>query len=181
VREAVIKIADYRLTRANQNLFLAAQFHDIGKLAVPKCLLNTDSQLLPAERKILEQHQIIGYLFLRSLKSLERVAAVMRFTHVEKGYPEGIENGKVPFDAHFLIIADCMDACLLDREYRRDPCLSKEQLFEELVSHKKPRHPLKTLTATARVLGLNYSDASRILGKVFYEDKEIRLIEKMLG
>jgi HD-GYP domain-containing protein (c-di-GMP phosphodiesterase class II) len=179
VREAVVEIASYMSLPTNRDLQLAASFHDIGKIAVAKCLIDTGSTLLPGEWKVMELHQIIGYLFLSGIKELRSVAEIMKYTHVENGYPDGIANDHIPYEAHLVIIADTLDACLSNREYhhRRRTHMSQVQVFEELANHSKPRHPLEILTATAIAMGLDLKDASALLKNVFRSEEEIRHIK----
>src|SRR5438445_2006930 len=95
--------------------------HDIGKLAVPEHILLKPGPLTPEERKIMEQHTVIGENICAPLRSVRHVLPIMRH-HQDKqdgsGYPDGLKGAQVPLTARILQITDVQDALTTERHYR---------------------------------------------------------------
>jgi len=96
--------------------------HDIGKLAVPEHILLKPGPLTPEERKIMEQHTIIGERICSPLRSFRDVLPIIRHHHEKwdgSGYPDGLEREQIPLTARILQITDIYDALTTDRPYRQ--------------------------------------------------------------
>jgi putative two-component system response regulator len=96
--------------------------HDIGKLAVPEHILLKPGPLTPEERKIMEQHTIIGERICAPLRSFRHVLPIIRHHHEKQdgsGYPDGLKGAQVPLTARILQITDIYDALTTDRPYRK--------------------------------------------------------------
>ncbi len=102
--------------------------HDIGKLAVPEHILLKPGALTPEERKIMEQHTLIGERICVPLRSFRLVLPIIRHHHEKQdgsGYPDGLRGAQVPLTARILQITDIYDALTTDRPYRK--ALPKEK------------------------------------------------------
>jgi diguanylate cyclase (GGDEF)-like protein/putative nucleotidyltransferase with HDIG domain len=111
---------------------LAANLHDLGKLAIPEELLRKPGPLTDPERLVLERHPQIGFRMLESL-GVEPVAAAVLHHHERwdgRGYPDGLAGDAIPLDARIIFVADAYDAMTSDRIYR--PRLSRRQALAEL-------------------------------------------------
>jgi putative two-component system response regulator len=96
--------------------------HDIGKLAVPEHILLKPGPLTPEERKIMEQHTVIGERICAPLRSFRHVLPIIRHHHEKQngsGYPDGLKGAQVPLTARILQITDIYDALTTDRPYRK--------------------------------------------------------------
>jgi putative two-component system response regulator len=96
--------------------------HDIGKLAVPEHILLKPGPLTPEERKIMEQHTVIGERICAPLRSFRHVLPIIRHHHEKRdgsGYPDGLKADEVPLTARILQITDIYDALTTDRPYRK--------------------------------------------------------------
>ncbi len=96
--------------------------HDIGKLAVPEHILLKPGPLTPEERKIMEQHTVIGERICAPLRSFRHVLPIIRHHHEKQdgsGYPDGLKGAEVPLTARILQITDIYDALTTDRPYRK--------------------------------------------------------------
>jgi putative two-component system response regulator len=96
--------------------------HDIGKLAVPEHILLKPGPLTPEERKIMEQHTVIGEEICAPLRSFHHVLPIIRHHHEKQdgsGYPDGLKGAQVPLTARILQITDIYDALTTDRPYRK--------------------------------------------------------------
>jgi putative two-component system response regulator len=96
--------------------------HDIGKLAVPEQILLKPGPLTPEERKIMEEHTVIGERICAPLRSFRHVLPIIRHHHERQdgsGYPDGLKGEQVPLTARILQITDIYDALTTDRPYRK--------------------------------------------------------------
>jgi len=96
--------------------------HDIGKLAVPEHILLKPGPLTPEERKIMEQHTIVGERICSPLRSFRHVLPIIRHHHEKQdgsGYPDGLKGAQVPLTARILQVTDIYDALTTDRPYRK--------------------------------------------------------------
>ncbi|MGB8456636.1 MAG: HD domain-containing phosphohydrolase [Candidatus Acidiferrum sp.] len=104
--------------------------HDIGKLAVPEHILLKPGPLTPEERKIMEQHTVIGEGICAPLRSFRHVLPIIRHHHEKQdgaGYPDGLKGAQIPLTARILQITDIYDALTTDRPYRK--ALPPEKAF----------------------------------------------------
>src|SRR5689334_2258472 len=100
---------------------LAANLHDLGKLAIPEEILRKPGPLTDAERLVLERHPQIGYRMLESL-GVEPVAEWVLHHHERwdgSGYPDGLPGDRIPLGARIIFVADAFDAMTSERVYRR--------------------------------------------------------------
>jgi putative two-component system response regulator len=96
--------------------------HDIGKLAVPERILLKPGPLDPEERRIMEQHTIIGERICAPLRSFRNVLPIIRHHHERwdgSGYPDGLKGEAIPLTARILQITDVYDALTTTRPYRQ--------------------------------------------------------------
>lgn len=96
--------------------------HDVGKIAVPEHILLKPGPLTPEERKIIEQHTVIGDRICAPLKSFRLVLPIIRHHHEKldgSGYPDGLQGEGIPLTARILTTVDVYDALTTDRPYRK--------------------------------------------------------------
>jgi putative two-component system response regulator len=105
--------------------------HDIGKVAVPEFILLKPGPLDATERKIMEEHTIVGERICAPLKSFRNVLPIIRSHHEKQdgsGYPDHLEGNKIPLTARILQTVDIYDSLTTDRPYRA--ALSQERALE---------------------------------------------------
>jgi putative nucleotidyltransferase with HDIG domain len=98
----------------------AALYHDIGKLAIPSCVLERTGPLSDDEIAILRQHVTIGAELLAAIPSLAALASVVAATHERyngSGYPLGLAGTEIPLGARIIAVADAYDAMTTRRCY----------------------------------------------------------------
>jgi HD-GYP domain-containing protein (c-di-GMP phosphodiesterase class II) len=103
-------------------LHLAGLLHDVGKIGIPDDLLRKPAMLTAEERRIVEQHVVIGDLIVRDLPSLELVRAGVRYHHERwdgTGYPDGLAGDEIPRIARVIAVADAYSAMTTTRAYRK--------------------------------------------------------------
>ncbi|MFL5960310.1 MAG: HD domain-containing phosphohydrolase [Gaiellaceae bacterium] len=111
----------------------AADLHDIGKLAVPRAILDKSGALTPSEWEQIRQHTLIGERILRRVPAFAHVAKIVRSTHERydgSGYPDGLCAEETPLEARIVAVCDAFAAMRADRPYR--PALDGRQAQEEL-------------------------------------------------
>jgi diguanylate cyclase (GGDEF)-like protein len=99
---------------------LAAELHDIGKVAIPDLVLGKPGPLDEDEWRLMRTHTIVGERLLCSVPTLEPVGAIVRSTHERwdgLGYPDGIAGEGIPLAARVVAACDAFDAMLSDRPY----------------------------------------------------------------
>lgn len=105
------------------DLCIGALVHDIGKILVPKELILKEGPLTEAEFKLVKEHALKGYDYLRSVQELSSPARVISLQHHErydgKGYPENRSGSNISKLARIVSVADVYDALTSDRPYRR--------------------------------------------------------------
>jgi cyclic di-GMP phosphodiesterase len=107
-----------------QTVCLAAQMHDVGKIAVPDNILLKAGPLTDDERLRMQSHAEIGRQILQDSESpLMQLAESIAWTHHEKidgsGYPRGLRGDEIPIEGRVAAVADVFDALTRDRPYRR--------------------------------------------------------------
>jgi putative two-component system response regulator len=96
--------------------------HDIGKVAVPEFVLLKPGPLDEVERKIMEEHTIVGERICAPLKSFRNVLPIIRFHHEKQdgsGYPDHLRGEEIPLTARILQTVDIFDSLTTDRPYRK--------------------------------------------------------------
>jgi cyclic di-GMP phosphodiesterase len=107
--------------------------HDLGKVAVPEYILRKPGPLTPEERKIMEEHPVVGERICAPLKSFRNVLPIIRHHHEKldgSGYPDGLKGNAIPLTARILSTVDIYDALTTDRPYRK--AFSREQAIATL-------------------------------------------------
>ena len=114
-------------------LRLAAELHDIGKMAIPDAILDKPGPLDADEWRLLREHTLIGERMLSVAPAMGDVAVIVRSSHERvdgTGYPDGLAGDAVPLEARIVAAADTYSAMTSDRAYRR--ALSHEGALAEL-------------------------------------------------
>jgi diguanylate cyclase (GGDEF)-like protein len=99
----------------------AALFHSLGKIAVPGSILGKRSALTPEERRVLQEHPVLGAQIIGSIRFLQDVAPIVRHATERwdgEGYPDQLAGEAIPRLARILSIAIAYQAMRVDRPYR---------------------------------------------------------------
>jgi HD-GYP domain-containing protein (c-di-GMP phosphodiesterase class II) len=120
--------------RERRRTELAALLHDVGKIRVPKEIINKPGPLTPEERTLIETHTIEGESLLAKVGGLlGDVGGVVRSCHERfdgRGYPDGLAGEEIPLAARVVACCDAYHAMTTVRPYRS--ALSLEAALAEL-------------------------------------------------
>jgi len=111
------------LDAASQSLLeRAAWVHDIGKLHVPKAILQKQGPLTDGEYKRVKTHAADGASILSREGFADDIVAIVQSHHEwwdGCGYPEGLSGAAIPEAARVIAIVDAWDAISAKRVYHR--------------------------------------------------------------
>jgi two-component system, cell cycle response regulator len=119
--------------QALEQLRLAAEFHDIGKIAVPDLILQKPGALAEDEWRFVRRHPEIGQRILGGSPSMREVADIVRSTHERwdgGGYLDGLAGSAIPLASRIISVCDAYVAMTSDRPYRA--AMSPEDALAEL-------------------------------------------------
>ncbi len=106
---------------ALENIRKGALIHDIGKLAIPECILNKPGPLTPDEWKIMRNHPMYGYEMVSRNESLRPFVDIVHYHHERwdgLGYPDRLSREEIPLAARIFSLVDVFDILLSNRPYR---------------------------------------------------------------
>jgi HD-GYP domain-containing protein (c-di-GMP phosphodiesterase class II) len=109
--------------RQRRNVEFAALLHDVGKIAVPKEIINKEGPLDPEEWQVMYQHTIKGEEMLDQVGGvLSEVGRIVRSSHEHydgSGYPDGLRGEEIPIEARIVACCDAFSAMITTRTYRK--------------------------------------------------------------
>jgi putative nucleotidyltransferase with HDIG domain len=119
-----------------RNLEFGSLLHDVGKIAIPKEIINKPGPLDTDEWIIIKTHTIEGQKMLDRVGGFMRDVGLIVRSHHERwdgcGYPDGLREEAIPVEARIIACCDSWNAMRTDRAYRR--ALSHDAALAELRS-----------------------------------------------
>jgi HD-GYP domain-containing protein (c-di-GMP phosphodiesterase class II) len=110
-------------SRQRRNVEFGALLHDVGKIAVPKEIINKPGPLDDAEWEIMRQHTIEGERMLNRIGGvLSEAGMIVRASHEDfdgSGYPDGLAGEQIPIEARIVTTCDAFSAMTTTRSYRK--------------------------------------------------------------
>ena len=122
-----------------EDIVLAANLHDIGKIALPDAVITKTSGLNDFEYELMKKHVELGTSILPS-NAFNSVKGAIRGHHERldgSGYPDGLKENEIPEYAKIMAIADSFDAMTSQRSYNK--VKSADEAFEDLLLHTKSK------------------------------------------
>jgi HD-GYP domain-containing protein (c-di-GMP phosphodiesterase class II) len=114
-----LKLDDHR----RRNIEFGALLHDVGKVAIPKDILNKPGHLTEAEWEVMRTHTAVGQRMLDRVGGFMReVGAIVRSSHERwdgGGYPDALAGEEIPLEARIITACDAYNAMTTTRPYRQ--------------------------------------------------------------
>ncbi|TDX53195.1 HD-GYP domain-containing protein [Orenia marismortui] len=114
---------------------IAGYFHDLGKLAMPKEILEKPGKLTQEEMGIIKSHTFYTYEILDPIKPLEEIKEWAAFHHERvdgRGYPFHRQGDRLPTGSKIMGVADVFSAITETRPYRS--AMSQDRALDVLTS-----------------------------------------------
>lgn len=140
--EKMIQAADYIAQKLNldpasiEHLKMAIFIHEIGKIAIPDRLINTnESELTKDEKNILHQQSLIGSRVLELEEGLEEVAKIIRHMneHIDgSGVPDGLTGSQIPVESKIILVVDTFNSLI----YKKKNLLNPKEALNYMEKYK---------------------------------------------
>jgi HD-GYP domain-containing protein (c-di-GMP phosphodiesterase class II) len=108
--------------RRRRNVEFGALLHDVGKVAIPKQLINKPGPLSEQEWTLVRTHTVEGQRILETIGGLmSEIGTVVRSSHERfdgGGYPDGLAAEEIPVESRIIFACDAFNAMTTDRPYR---------------------------------------------------------------
>ncbi len=114
-------------------LEFGALLHDMGKILVPRAILNKPGQLTLPEWEVLRRHPADGAQMLAGVDHLRGAVPYVLHHHEHwngSGYPHGLAGTAIPVEGRLLGVVDAFDAMTSERPYR--PARSRASACDEI-------------------------------------------------
>jgi diguanylate cyclase (GGDEF)-like protein len=144
-------------------LRIAAELHDIGKLAIPDAILLKTEPLTDQEWEFIRRHTVIGQRIVAATPSLQTVGRIVRAGHERwdgKGYPDGLLGREIPLEARIIAVCDAFMAMTTRRSYGEQ--LTTESALAELRRCAGSQFDPSVVTAFSQALAAQQHAAGRI-------------------
>jgi putative nucleotidyltransferase with HDIG domain len=143
-------------SRERRNVEFGALLHDIGKIAVPKEIINKPGPLTDDEWLVIRTHTIEGQRMLDQVGGLlSEVGQIVRSSHESwdgSGYPDGLAGPDIPRGATIVSCCDAFNAMTTDRPYR--PAMTLDEAVAELRAKAGSQFNPAAVEALLDVLGV---------------------------
>lgn len=117
------------------DLLVGAILHDIGKLYIPKDLLNKNGRLTDSEYEKVKTHPVMGYEYLNTYFKINSGALLGVLQHHERfngtGYPQKLSGKQISYVGKIIAVADNYDAMTSDRPHRE--ALQNNEVMEYIM------------------------------------------------
>jgi putative nucleotidyltransferase with HDIG domain len=144
-----------------RNLEFGALLHDVGKIAIPKEIINKPGKLDPAEWMLVQTHTIEGQVMLERVGGFMREVGLIVRSHHERwdgqGYPDRLAGDAIPLEARIITCCDSWNAMRTDRSYRK--ALPYETAVAELTAHSGTQFDPAIVAVLLRIVA---RDAPRV-------------------
>jgi HD-GYP domain-containing protein (c-di-GMP phosphodiesterase class II) len=121
-------------SQQRRNVEFGALLHDVGKIAVPKEIINKPGPLTEDEWVVIKAHTIEGQRMLDRVGGLlSQVGRIVRSSHEKwdgSGYPDGLAGEAIPVESAIVACCDAFNAMTTDRSYRE--AMSLDEAMAEL-------------------------------------------------
>jgi putative nucleotidyltransferase with HDIG domain len=132
-----------------------ALLHDVGKVAVPKEIINKPGKLDAREWAIIKTHTVEGQKMLERIGGfMGEIGQIVR-SHHERwdgcGYPDGLSGDAIPMAARIVSACDTFNAMTTTRSYRK--AMPASAAIAELNDNAGTQFDPKVVRAIVSVVG----------------------------
>ena len=116
-------------------IYMIAIMHDIGKIGIPDNVLNKPGKLSESEYELIKKHSEMGASILKNIENDPKFEKGARHHHERydgTGYPAGLKGDAIPEEARIIAVADAYDAMSSDRSYRTH--LTQDMIRDEITN-----------------------------------------------
>lgn len=146
--------------RAIIHATMSGYLHDVGKLMVPKEILQKPDKLTDEEYEIIKTHTTKGYEICMKNPELRPYARTALCHHEalnRTGYPNGIGKKEIPFETQIVTVADEYDALVTKRHYTTHVNIS--ETLKALIKDALPE-------TDPKIIALDQLNINKKLGKI---------------
>jgi HD-GYP domain-containing protein (c-di-GMP phosphodiesterase class II) len=147
-----------------RNVEFGALLHDVGKVAIPKEIINKPGPLDDAEWAIMRTHTVEGQRMLDRVGGFMReVGAIVRGSHERfdgNGYPDGLVGDTIPLEARIITACDAYNAMVTTRPYRK--AMDSAEAAAELVRCAGTQFDPVVVEALLAIVGTGASTPLRL-------------------
>ena len=135
VAESAVKVGamlDLEMSQLDE-LKIAADLHDIGKIGISEDILLKQGKLTDEEYRIMKTHSEKGYRIINATSELQSIAKAVLYHHERwdgTGYPMGLKGEQIPIISRIISVCDAFDVMTNDRIYKK--AISKEDAIAEV-------------------------------------------------
>jgi HD-GYP domain-containing protein (c-di-GMP phosphodiesterase class II) len=141
--------------RARRLAEFTALLHDVGKIRIPKAIINKPGPLDDEEWALIETHTVQGEeMLLRVGGLLAEVGHIVRSCHERwdgTGYPDRLQGEQIPLVARIVCCCDAYNAMTTTRSYRA--AMTRDAALAELQAHSGNQFDPEVVAALRRVEG----------------------------
>jgi putative nucleotidyltransferase with HDIG domain len=104
-----------------ERLHRGGLLHDVGKISIPRSILDKPAPLTTEEMALVREHPVVGARILEPIHAFGNVLDIVRHHHEwfdGRGYPDRLAGVGIPFLARVVAVADVYDALVSSRPYR---------------------------------------------------------------
>jgi PAS domain S-box-containing protein len=119
------------------NIRMAGNIHDIGKMSVPAEILSKPGRLSDIEMGLIKVHPQSGYNILKDVGLPYPIAEIVLQHHERidgSGYPQGLKGSQILLETNIIAVADVVEAIASNRPYR--PAVGIKAALEEIEKNK---------------------------------------------
>jgi HD-GYP domain-containing protein (c-di-GMP phosphodiesterase class II) len=143
--------------RARRHAEFAALLHDVGKVRVPKEIINKPGPLTDVEWLVIKQHTVWGEEMLKAVGGiLGEIGSIVRSCHERydgEGYPDRLKGENIPLVARIIFACDAFSAMTTDRSYRK--ARSAAEAVAELRRHAGTQFDPTVVGTLIEIIGEN--------------------------
>ena len=160
-----------------------AFLHDIGKIFIPPSILQKPAKLTDEEFEVMKTHTSIGYKICMNDLKLRPFAAGALYHHEGldgSGYPHGVPEKDIPYEAQIIRVADEFEAITAKRQYKSH--VGVIDALNIIIDHARPSVPPDAKTGLKRMFTHNVGKVDKnvvkALFKVIIDDTEYEIVAR---